>query len=444
MLNDLDHCCFGLFSRLGIFSNGLPKFRGKRISVKRADNPTNIKWENVAVSKTTKLAGTLASWLVMFWILGLDYWLASNALQWKKQQDDQNNLAASLGISLLVASFISFMNLLLCQAAYLLAPLERHATESGSDRAVMHKLVPALVINMCVIHLLVNANSEDWGGPSGLAQQVFSMCLSNAVAPLVRIIDPMGFFRAMLRLKWERHMTEDSPLTEADVEKYYRFYMPSMIELPVIYAKAISTFFLAMVYAPIAPISAPLLCLISLCAQYLADKVFVTRYARKPYTSTRANNPRAALDIIGNGILLSSVIAGGFIGYSGQHGWATVLIGVVIAILLLIVYLLPRDYQHRLFCLDIDCRRQVDTTTEASYYDAQHLWPEEDLYHMTYPLYQSCNEMPSNFEERGLLSRKLWELRLWVTFSPPDEEFRGFWRQSKKDDKPFWSPRNRV
>ncbi|CAK0838829.1 unnamed protein product, partial [Prorocentrum cordatum] len=54
MLADLDELCFGLLSMLKIFKSGLPKFRGERVSVKRADNPTNIKWENIAVSKFEK------------------------------------------------------------------------------------------------------------------------------------------------------------------------------------------------------------------------------------------------------------------------------------------------------------------------------------------------------------------------------------------------------
>jgi len=444
MLADLDELCFGLLSMLKIFKSGLPKFRGERVSVKRADNPTNIKWENIAVSKFEKAAGAMASWIVMFWILALDYWLAYNALQWKKEQVDQGNRAATLAISLLIAGFVSFMNFMLGNVAYALAPLEKHATESGSDRAVMRKLVLALVINMCIINLLVNSSEEDWGGTSGLAQQVFSMCLSNAMAPLVRLVDPMGILRLMRRLKWERTMTEDAPLSEADVEKYYSFYEPTAIELPVIYAKAISTFFLAMIYSPLAPVSAPALCLAAFAAQYLADKVFVTRYARKPYTSTRANNPRAALDLVSNGMLLGSVFAGGFIGYSGRDGWATLLVGIAIACALFLVYLLPRHYQHRLFRVDLEGAGQAEAArAEASYYDAQLAWPEQDQYHTTYPLYQSNNEMPSNFDEMSLLSRKLWELRLWVAFSPQDEEWRGFWGREKEKDWPFWNPRAR-
>jgi len=256
-------------------------------------------------------------------------------------------------------------------------------------------------------------------------------CLSNAVAPLARAVNPMGLFRMLRRLKWEREMTEDRPLTEADVDEYFSFYEPSQVELPVIYAKAIATFFLALIYAPLSPISVPLLCMAAFGVQYFADKVFVTRYARKPYTSTRVNNPRVALDIIGNGMLMSSIFAGGFIGYSGQHGWETLIVGIVLACVLFIVYMLPRQYQYRLFCLEFDSDKHVDTSMEPTYYDAQLAWPEQDQYHTTYPLYQNCNEMPSNFNEMGLLSRKLWELRLLVTLSPQDEEWRIFGNRKK-------------
>jgi hypothetical protein len=444
ILADLDQLCFGLLSRFKIFKSGLPKFRGERVSVKRADNPTNIKWENIAVSKLEKAAGAMASWLVMLWVLALDYWLAYNALQWQKEQVDEGNMAWSVAISLLIAGFMSLMNNVLYFVAFALAPLEKHATESGSDRATMRKLVLALVINMCIINLLVNSSEEDWGGTSGLAQQVFSMCLSNAMAPLARLVDIMGLVRWMCRRRWERTMTEDAPLSEADVETYYSFHEPTVIDLPKIYAQAISTFFLAMIYLPLAPVAAPALCLAAFGAQYLADKVFVTRYSRKPYTSTRANNPRAALDLVSNGMLLGSVAAGGFIGYSGRDGWPALLVGILIACALFLVYLLPRHYQHRLFRVDLEGAKQAEAAkAEASYYDAQLAWPEQDQYHTTYPLYQSTNEMPSEFEEMSLLSRKLWELRLWVAFSPQDEEWRGFWGREKEKDRPFWSPRAR-
>jgi len=297
---------------------------------------------------------------------------------------------------------ISLNNFVLNRLAFALAPLQRHATESGADKDIMWRLSLAMVINTCLINVVVETDPDKWGAASGLKTQVVLMCLSNAFVPLIRLVDFGWVSNRVQRFFFERNTDPQKKLTAVEKETYENFWLPSPMNLPAVYASAIKTFFLAMIYAPIAPITAPLLCLLGLVLQYYTDKFFVVTYALKPYANTMPVNAAAALDIIDNGVMFGGAFAGLFIGYNGTHGWRALLIGIAISIVLVLIKFLPRKYERAVLLAFVD-DANFNTDCNVDYYEAQYYWTDEDKYQKSYPLYKSLPEEqnPSNFEKPG-------------------------------------------
>merc|ERR1711904_603050 len=101
-----------------------------------------------------------------------------------------------------------------------------------------------MVINTCLINLAVTPNPNEWSGPGGLAEQVFSMCLSNVFASAGRLLDPLSWVRRFHRWRFESRVPKDEELTEAEIEEYYKFFYPTPLDIPRMYATALKTYFL--------------------------------------------------------------------------------------------------------------------------------------------------------------------------------------------------------
>jgi hypothetical protein len=245
-----------------------------------------------------------------------------------------------------------------------------------------------MVINTCFINVAVYHSRGDWAGEKGLSITALTLCASNAFAPLVNALDLPGHLRNFRRWLWERSTDRTKPLAEAERIYYESFFMPSTLNLSARYANAIKTFILAVIYSPLIPIGAPLLCFVGICSQYFADKVFILKYALKPYSSVNALMVRGAMNFIDMGVMLGGVFAGLFIGHNGTHMHRSFFIGVGFSVGLYLIKLLPSKVEKAVFLAHGYQVSEEKTARDADYYTAQIFWEARHMYHKSYPLYR--------------------------------------------------------
>lgn len=424
----------GLCSLLFGDAQPLPKFPvGGRplyaVKVSRAPNPTDINWRDAGRSTleyVLRKAATIVALIVLL--------LGSYIMVFLLTRESRKGQAAgrpAMGLnkeyvvsltltSLLPATAITIINVLLMLAARWFGEREVHLTKTGEAAAITWYMTVAMVLNGAVVLWNVSAGPPSWFTNPGLVSDMYAMLAINFIfPPLMFLMD----YELALNWFWRRRLT-DEKLKELNLEldKYrdkeeaadrdmFRYveekvrswevcFEPTIMDLPRHYANAEKTYYCCLIYMALMPL-APLVGFLSLLFQYVNDKWMLLRYCRRPSV---VQNAEAALE----GLMrmrfvlpwLLPIMMVYFLRPCFKNTGALSIATVLALLPGIVLILVPINRLAFLFrwampawLQDEKHRRgsTVDETTQ-DYYQAQHLWPKERKYHKTHFLYSDLPE----------------------------------------------------
>jgi len=420
----------GWFSLMTGDAEHLPKFEVGGVplyplKVSRAPNPTDINWRDVGRSYTEFVVRKLATIISLFILLGVSYisvlLLTREPRQARRVTPQMNReyLVSLTMNSLIPATAITIINVLLMVAARWFGEREVHLTKTGEAAAINYYMTVAMILNAAVILWNISLRPPDWFVAGGLVNDMYAMLALNFIfPPLMFLMDyefAMNFFfrRRLteekiqeLNQELDQYRDKEDPIdkdmfkyAEDKVRSWEVCFEPTIMDLPRHYANAEKTYFCCLIYAPLMPL-APLIGLVSLLFQYGNDKWMLLRYCRRPAI---AHNAEAAIQaLMRTKWVLPWLLPIMMIYFlnpcfdaSGALSSGTIL-GLLPAIPL---FLVPTKRLAHIFrCImpqlatESHRRGSAQDTTTQDYYQAQHLWPKERKYHKTHFLYAGLPE----------------------------------------------------
>lgn len=184
-------------------------WEGQRIDLERAAEPTNVYWENMSVTFSSRFK---YSWLTYFtsFILLLIVFLINFGLSFSRNllaneisnvNGDSSKLYNAINslISILSSIIIAINNALLTLVIRSISKLERHETYTKYNVSVSIKLTFSMFINSGMIPMLIHYFKDNWFTCGGLAFDIFLIMITiNFISPLTKLFDVSIFWKKML------------------------------------------------------------------------------------------------------------------------------------------------------------------------------------------------------------------------------------------------------
>ena len=179
------------------------------------------------------------------------------------------------GLTVLAAVVIVTVNLLITLVTkYFSERFERWHVRSNNVRFLIAKLSIAQLLNAAIIPILAAGSSDKkntWFTRGGLAEEAFYIQISSAILPdLLQLMNPIAWLN--------QRFARDHARTQAMMNNLVE---PREFDIAVRYATAIKSLGLAILYAPILPISY-MICFVGFLITYASDIYYATRSSRKP------------------------------------------------------------------------------------------------------------------------------------------------------------------
>jgi len=174
----------------------------QHIEVKRAAEPTDIFWENLAVNRSRKFKYKLLTWIISALLLGIVFVvnLILNRVI-KYLEDDSNHKSnglnwlirfISLGNSILIAS----INLVLRVIMRALTSKERDSTYTDYNLSVAYKLFIVMFANTSIIPLVTHLSKDEWFGSGGLVINMYmNVVIINFFSPIFYYFNFTYFYK---------------------------------------------------------------------------------------------------------------------------------------------------------------------------------------------------------------------------------------------------------
>jgi len=419
--------CFGDAAPLPKFPvGGRPLYR---LKVTRAPNPTDINWRDAGRSTMEYILRKVATIVALIVLLLVSYVMVLVLTRVSREGQRAGRPGPGLNkeyvvsltlTSLLPATAITIINVLLMLAARWFGEREVHLTKTGEAAAITWYMTVAMVLNGAIVLWNISHGPPSWFANPGLISDMYAMLAINFIfPPLMFLMDyelaMNWFFRRRLtpeklqelNSELDKYRDKEDPAdrdmfryVEDKVRSWEVCFEPTIMDLPRHYANAEKTYFCCLIYTPLMPL-APLVGFISILFQYVNDKWMLLRYCRRPSV---VQNAEAALE----GLLRTRFVLPWLLPIMmvyflrpcfATHGGLSIatVVSLMPGIILICVpinrvaflfrWAMPRWLQ--------DERRRrgsaVDETTQ-DYYQAQHLWPKERKYHKTHFLYSDLPE----------------------------------------------------
>ena len=258
------------------------KFKGRLIMIKRAPEPSDIIWENLA----------------------FDGW----RLFWKK------NLTRFYTLLVMIATFISicflsylgnyksdiisntaitflifFINILLALTIRKFSANEREYTYTRYHSDVADKLGLALFLNSCIVLVIskfvyyrLEGNVVEF--QEDMVGQMLMIFLSNAfLTPIAALCDPYY----LLKLYGQRKIRIQGSLSKCTQAKAHAIWEGIQLDIAQKYANILKTMFLTAFFAPLVPLGIPI-SLFGLIFAYWIDKFMLLRIHAQPSAMGKA------------------------------------------------------------------------------------------------------------------------------------------------------------
>eukprot|EP00439_Symbiodinium_sp_Y106_P050838 s705_g6.t1 len=203
--------------------------------------------------------------------------------------------------SLIPATAITIINVLLMVAARWFGEREVHLTKTGEAAAINYYMTVAMILNAAVILWNISLRPPDWFVAGGLVNDMYAMLALNFIfPPLMFLMDPpVLLLRQALRLldldSFWKFCSEVGSVASSycwvKETKLTKSPTPKVLHVLPLHGTSLCT---ELIYAPLMPL-APLIGLVSLLFQYGNDKWMLLRYCRRPAI---AHNAEAAIQAL--------------------------------------------------------------------------------------------------------------------------------------------------
>lgn len=400
-----------------------PKFRDEyTLRVKRAENPSDVIWENMSVPYWDRLKLRIRTNAIVVLLL-VGCFLLVFGMQVIKERMGSEKRAWSVFpiLGIVIGNFVTRLLVTKYVAA------ERHTTKTDRDTAMMGKLTVGMVLNYALVPVLINMDQdEDWYRKAGLLSDVSMLILVNAtLLPLVgRCGIPFHF-----KLKKAEAIDPAAVDPNMNQAKYNQAYeMPDM-NVPRSYANVLKSLLTGLFYAPFFPLGLPITAF-GMYNYYWALKRELILHSKHPYTQGNVLAYKAL-----NFLYIAAAIFGfatwfflspSLCGIAGTED--QILVGPMILTSLFFLGA-PATLRQIMVCSCI-CFPWLreDTAGDIDYYHAQAMWPKHMKYHCTNLVYQKFEAFRGTRHKRG---EYIWDLKTGNITAPEDAV-----AQQPTEDKP--------
>ena len=256
--------------------------------MRRADEPTDVYWENLAVTAENRLRTAMVTYTITLLILGTSFvinliiGLSKDRLEREAREAEGNTSTAIFALMSLInivnSIIISMINFFLGRIVRVLSDFERHDAYTKHNFAVALKLMFAMFVNTGLIPLAVNYNEEDWFTSSGLATDIFFNVIAiSFFGPLLYIWTPTYVYQTYLK-RVAMKQGEDCKLTQRQLNALYE---GQPIDLAQRYSNAMLLLMICLFYVSLLPIL-PFICLGGAIYQYWIFKWMLVRHHKTP------------------------------------------------------------------------------------------------------------------------------------------------------------------
>ena len=194
--------------------------------VSRANEPTDVYWENLHVSLGDRAWRTFKTWfwtiLVLILVLIINVGVAYFK-QFLESLKDENSSGANDAlfwiitiITLAVSLITAFVNVILGRIVRIFSAYEKHHTYSNYNLSVASKLTIGIFINTGIIPLLANIIPSQWFDNSGIVMDVtFKILAVGFISPIFYVCN-LGSCIKWCQLNKERLKGKNSRMTQLE------------------------------------------------------------------------------------------------------------------------------------------------------------------------------------------------------------------------------------
>lgn len=296
-------CCCCCFNRY--------KFKGRILSVVRAPEPSDLIWENLSVSASSKryrrlltILCTLALLLILCYIL-----FQVKTFQYNMHKSFNNgneSIWRIRSMSILLSFIIISVARIIAISVRAFSSYEKHYSWTGYHLAVANKLIFATSLNSIAILLIVNllvpsqfpvsipgVERNDSEIPLyedyGLASDLFWLLITDSiVSPLTYFLSPLYLAKLMKR-RSVKNQAKKGIISITQGEANLIWENPP-VDMAQRYANYMKTLLIVFVFAPIFPLGL-FIGTFSMTLQYWTDKyLLLRRHARPPQLSSKLSD----------------------------------------------------------------------------------------------------------------------------------------------------------
>ena len=267
----LCNCCFK--------KTHIEKFGSRHITAQIANEPSDIFWENLEVSRRNRIANSIKTWLFTLLAVSVSFgmvygmkYLGKSVNDSASNQDLSTSEIWKIRIYAIWPSIVIIMiNFILGRSTRYFSSFERPHTVTAYNVSVALKLTLAMFINTAVIALVVNNDwRSDWFVSQGLMADATYILISNAfVSPLIYLLSPLVCLHRLRMRKVEKA----TYVSQMDANTM--FENPS-VDIAQRYANVAKTVLLTFCYAPLIP-TAFLISGAGILAEYWVSKYLLLR-----------------------------------------------------------------------------------------------------------------------------------------------------------------------
>jgi hypothetical protein len=386
----------------------------KSILVRRAPEPTDVIWENLGVSWTSRLKRRIVAGFFTAIILGVCFVILA-AIAYGQLSVRQNDKAGNVQRVLSFCGSIAILviNKSLQGLMRVISALEKHTSHTDYFLSVSQKLSAVLFFNTAITVLFAHfslywagdevnnpPNNDNVWGNGGLVENVWSILWSNAyISPIMNLLDPV-YFLTIAQRKRVAKTVETLDMTQS--EAHLIFEDPEF-DIAERYAVLIKTVWLTAFYATLIPIGL-VISLSGLIVTYWVEKYLLLKRSSYP-KAMGAALPKSILELLevtplfyAIGSLIFNYYAAHLVHLDDLH------LGVnVVAVLMAVVYLmLPIKVMNKFIC------RKKKEVEEDCEYDERRIQFQTD-YDIANPIThkQAAKELKKYLKSKNAVDKNL-------------------------------------
>ena len=262
-------------------------WEGQRIDIERAAEPTNVYWENMAITFSSRLKRTLITYSIAFICLGIVFWINLGLNIWRDllqtTAEKSSGMSAEIYIIIMLIGIwssivVAVNNIILTKIIRIISKYERHETYTKYNVSVALKLTLSMFTNTGVIPLIINLGNTNWFGYGGLVVDIFLLMITiNFLTPITHLFDVEIFLKKFLILI-EKCKGNKSTTTQRSANEY--FEGPDF-DISMRYATVMMILMMTAFYTPLIPII-PIISFFGAILAYWTEKFSLLRISKIP------------------------------------------------------------------------------------------------------------------------------------------------------------------